>query len=154
MAWTTDVVRVRVPATSANLGPGFDVFALALDSPRDIVRLRLDGGPAELIARMEPGSVVVDVAIDQGGCVETIRPTTLLEPVYTLHGVLHYGVTNMPALVPRTSTYALTNASAQYLAAVRTASADPSYLGFGLGSSLWTRDETEWVRRVVLPEAA
>jgi alanine dehydrogenase len=52
--------------------------------------------------------------VDQGGCVETIHPTTLVEPVYTLHGVLHYGVTNMPALVPRTSTFALTNATLPY----------------------------------------
>ena len=54
------------------------------------------------------------MAVDQGGCVETIRPTTLLEPVYTLDGVLDYGVTNMPALVPRTSTYALTNVTLPY----------------------------------------
>ena len=67
-----------------------------------------------LVKRMKPGAVIVDVAVDQGGCVETIRPTTLLEPVYTLHGVLHYGVTNMPALVPRTSTYALTNVTLPY----------------------------------------
>jgi len=67
-----------------------------------------------LVRRMKPGAVIVDVAVDQGGCIETIHPTTLLEPVYTLHGVLHYGVTNMPALVPRTSTFALTNATLPY----------------------------------------
>jgi alanine dehydrogenase len=67
-----------------------------------------------LVRRMKSGAVIVDVAVDQGGCIETIRPTTLLEPVYTLHGVLHYGVTNMPALVPRTSTFALTNATLPY----------------------------------------
>ena len=67
-----------------------------------------------LVKRMKPGAVIVDVAVDQGGCVDTIRPTTLFEPVYTLHGVLHYGVTNMPALVPRTSTYALTNVTLPY----------------------------------------
>ena len=67
-----------------------------------------------LVRRMKPGAVIVDVAVDQGGCIETIHPTTLLEPVYSLHGVLHYGVTNMPALVPRTSTYALTNATLPY----------------------------------------
>ena len=66
------------------------------------------------VGRMKPGAVIVDVAVDQGGCVETIHPTTLLEPVYPLHGVLHYGVTNMPALVPRTSTFALTNATLPY----------------------------------------
>ena len=67
-----------------------------------------------LVRRMKPGAVIVDVAVDQGGCIETVRPTTLFDPVYTLHGVLHYGVTNMPALVPRTSTFALTNATLPY----------------------------------------
>jgi len=67
-----------------------------------------------MVARMKEGAVVVDVAVDQGGCIATIRPTTLLEPVYRVHGVLHYGVANMPALVPRTSTFALTNATVPY----------------------------------------
>jgi alanine dehydrogenase len=60
----------------------------------------------------------VDVAVDQGGCVETIHPTTLLEPVYRVGGVVHYGVANMPALVPRTSTFALTNATVPYATAI------------------------------------
>jgi alanine dehydrogenase len=64
---------------------------------------------------MKEGAVVVDVAVDQGGCIETIRPTTLLEPVYRVGGVVHYGVANMPALVPRTSTFALTNATLPYV---------------------------------------
>ncbi len=68
----------------------------------------------ETVRRMRPGSVIVDVAIDQGGCVATIRPTTHADPIYVRHGVTHYGVTNMPALVPRTSTYALTNATLPY----------------------------------------
>lgn len=63
----------------------------------------------ELITRMEPGSVVVDVAVDQGGCVETIHPTTHSNPTYAVHEVIHYGVSNMPGAVPRTSTFALTN---------------------------------------------
>jgi len=67
-----------------------------------------------MVKTMKSGAVIVDVAVDQGGCMETIRPTSLLDPVYTLHGVLHYGVTNMPALVPRTSTFALTNATLPY----------------------------------------
>jgi alanine dehydrogenase len=66
---------------------------------------------AAMVERMKPGAVVVDVAVDQGGCIETIHPTTLLEPVYQVAGVVHYGVANMPALVPRTSTFALTNAT-------------------------------------------
>jgi alanine dehydrogenase len=55
------------------------------------------------------------VAVDQGGCIATIRPTTLLDPIYRVSGVVHYGVTNMPALVPRTSTFALTNATLPYV---------------------------------------
>jgi alanine dehydrogenase len=69
----------------------------------------------ELVSRMKKGSVIVDVAVDQGGCVETIRPTTHSNPVYEVDGVLHYGVTNMPGAVPRTSTFALTNATLPYL---------------------------------------
>jgi alanine dehydrogenase len=67
-----------------------------------------------LIAEMEPGSVVVDVAVDQGGCIETCRPTTHDNPTYTVHGVVHYCVANMPGAVPHTSTFALTNATRPY----------------------------------------
>jgi alanine dehydrogenase len=63
---------------------------------------------------MRPGSVIVDVAIDQGGCVETIRATTHENPTYVVDGVIHYGVANMPGGVPRTSTLALTNATLPY----------------------------------------
>jgi alanine dehydrogenase len=68
-----------------------------------------------LLAEMEPGSVIVDVAVDQGGCVETIHPTTHDNPVYTVDGILHYGVANMPGAVSRTSTHALTNATLPYV---------------------------------------
>ena len=63
---------------------------------------------------MKPGSVIVDVAVDQGGCVETIKPTTHEDPTYFVDGVLHYAVANMPGAVPRTSTLALTNATLPY----------------------------------------
>src|SRR3984957_19356413 len=63
---------------------------------------------------MRPGSVIVDVAVDQGGCVETIHPTTHENPTYVVDGVIHYGVANMPGGVPRTSTLALTNATFPY----------------------------------------
>ena len=66
------------------------------------------------LAQMQNGSVIVDVAIDQGGCVETIKATTHENPVYTIDGVIHYGVANMPGGVPRTSTLALTNATLPY----------------------------------------
>jgi alanine dehydrogenase len=64
-----------------------------------------------LVRAMKPGAVIVDVAVDQGGCVETTRETTHQEPVFERHGVLHYGVGNMPGAVPHSSTYALTNAT-------------------------------------------
>jgi len=68
----------------------------------------------EDLKRMRPGSVIVDVAVDQGGCVETIRPTTHDDPTYVVDEVIHYGVANMPGGVPRTSTLALTNATLPY----------------------------------------
>lgn len=68
----------------------------------------------ELVAAMKPGSVIVDVAIDQGGCVETSRPTKHSDPVYRVGDVIHYCVTNMPGAVPRTATYALNNVTVPY----------------------------------------
>ncbi len=68
-----------------------------------------------LVAAMTAGSVIVDVAVDQGGCVETIRPTTHDQPSYAMDGVIHYGVANMPGAVSRTSTFALTNATLPYV---------------------------------------
>ena len=74
----------------------------------------------EDLKTMKPGAVIVDVAVDQGGCVETIRPTTHDDPIYTVHGVVHYGVANMPGGVPRTSTLALTNATLPYVLTLAT----------------------------------
>ena len=68
----------------------------------------------QLISQMEHGSVVVDVAVDQGGCIETCRPTTHDHPTYEVHGVVHYCVANMPGAVSHTSTWALTNTTIQY----------------------------------------
>jgi alanine dehydrogenase len=68
-----------------------------------------------MVAKMKKGAVIVDVAIDQGGCIETARPTTHSDPSYVVDGVVHYCVTNMPAAVPNTSTLALTNATFPYL---------------------------------------
>jgi alanine dehydrogenase len=71
-----------------------------------------------MVRSMKPGTVLVDIAIDQGGCFETSRPTTHAEPTYVQDGVLHYCVTNMPGAVPRTSTFALTNATLPYVRAL------------------------------------
>lgn len=72
----------------------------------------------EMLALMQPGAVIVDVAIDQGGCTETSRPTFHSDPVYTVDSIIHYCVANMPGAVPRTSTFALTNATLPYCLAM------------------------------------
>jgi alanine dehydrogenase len=69
----------------------------------------------EMVASMKRGSVIIDVAVDQGGCVATTRATTHSKPTYKVHGVIHYAVPNMPAAVPRTATFALTNATIPYI---------------------------------------
>ncbi len=72
----------------------------------------------ETVRNMKQGAVIVDIAIDQGGAVETIEPTTHSDPIRVKHGVVHYAVTNMPAAVPRTSTWALTNATLPYVVSI------------------------------------
>ncbi len=68
----------------------------------------------DMLALMRPGTLLVDVAIDQGGCFETSTPTTHSNPTYTIDGIIHYAVANIPGAVPRTSTLALTNATLPY----------------------------------------
>ena len=75
----------------------------------------------DMVRNMKHGALIVDIAVDQGGCVETTHETTHAEPVYERHGVLHYAVGNMPGAVPATSTYALTNATLPYAVALATA---------------------------------
>jgi alanine dehydrogenase len=72
----------------------------------------------DMVRKMKPGAVMVDISIDQGGCFETSRPTTHAEPTFVVDGVVHYCVTNMPGAVPRTSTFALTNATLPYIKAL------------------------------------
>jgi alanine dehydrogenase len=90
-----------------------------------------------MIKTMQPGSVVVDVAIDQGGCFETSRATTHADPTYVVDGVVHYCVANMPGGVPRTSTFALNNATLPFTLALadkgwRRALAEDAHLRDGL----------------------
>ena len=91
----------------------------------------------ELVSKMKPGSVLVDVAIDQGGCFEGSRPTTHAEPTFKVHDSLYYCVANMPGAVPATSTYALANATIKYALAIaglgweKAIASDPA-LGSGL----------------------
>ena len=92
---------------------------------------------ADMVKQMRPGSVLVDVAIDQGGCFETSRPTTHAEPTFVVDGVVHYCVANMPGAVPKTSTYALNNATLPFTLAIadkgaRQALVDDEHLRNGL----------------------
>jgi len=93
--------------------------------------------PRSYLKEMKDGAVIVDVAVDQGGCIETTKPTTHSDPTFVIDGVLHYCVANMPGAVPRTSTYALTNATIPY--AVRLADR-------GLGR--WILEEPGFARGV------
>jgi alanine dehydrogenase len=95
---------------------------------------------ADMVRAMKTGAAVVGVAIDQGGCFETSRPTTHAEPTYLVDGVVHYCVTNMPGAVARTSTFALNNATLPFVLALaskgwRKAMADDPYLRTGL--NIW-----------------
>ena len=112
------IYRGAVTTLSANRA---DVRRAALEADLVIGAVLLPGAKAPRVltaedtADMKPGSVVVDIAIDQGGCFETSRETSHSDPTYVLDGVVHYAVGNIPAAVPRTATYALANASLPYL---------------------------------------
>ena len=97
----------------------------------------------ELVSRMDEGSVIVDVAVDQGGCIETIHPTTHSDPTYEVDGVIHYGVANMPGAVPRTSTFALTNTTLPYIEEISrlgVVDAVKSDSALALGANIWRGD--------------
>lgn len=99
----------------------FELEKACLDADLVIGAVLIPGAKApklvtnELVSRMKPGSVLVDIAIDQGGCFEDSRPTTHAEPTFPIHGSVFYCVANMPGAVPHTSTYALTNATMPYI---------------------------------------
>jgi alanine dehydrogenase len=103
-----------------------------------------------MVERMKPGAVIVDVAVDQGGCIATIHPTTLDDPIYLVAGVVHYGVANMPALVPRTSTFALANATLPYAIDL----ADRGPVEAVRASAELARGVNVWRGRVVHPGVA
>ncbi|NIY64531.1 alanine dehydrogenase [Streptomyces malaysiensis] len=108
--------RVRTIASNA-----FELEKAVLDADLVIGAVLIPGAKApklvtnELVSRMKPGSVLVDIAIDQGGCFEDSRPTTHAEPTFEVHNSVFYCVANMPGAVPNTSTYALTNATLPYI---------------------------------------
>ncbi len=118
LRWVDQIHKGRIMTLASNRGAVERAVASA-----DLVvgAVLVAGGRApvvvtrEMVETMRPGSVLVDIAVDQGGCIETTRETTHADPVWEHHGVLHYAVGNMPGAVPRTSTYALTNATLPYL---------------------------------------
>lgn len=117
LRWVDQIHKGRIMTLASNRGA---VARAVADADLVIGAVLVPGGRApvlvtdEMVAAMKPGAVIVDCAIDQGGCVEDIRETTHTDPVYEVHGVLHYAVGNVPGAVPNTSTYALTNATLPY----------------------------------------
>lgn len=111
--------RVRTIASN-----GFEIERALLTADLVIGSVLVPGAKApklvsnDLVSRMKPGSVLVDIAVDQGGCFADTRPTTHADPTYTVHESLFYCVANMPGAVPNTSTYALTNATMPYVRAI------------------------------------
>jgi alanine dehydrogenase len=132
--------RVRTIASN-----GFEIERALLTADMVIGSVLIPGAKApklvsnDLVSRMKPGSVLVDIAVDQGGCFADTRPTTHAEPTFSVHGSLFYCVANMPGAVPNTSTYALTNATMPYVRAIANAGwrealrADPA-LALGLNT--------------------
>ncbi|HVM64130.1 MAG TPA: alanine dehydrogenase, partial [Acidimicrobiales bacterium] len=123
LRWVDQIHQGRIVTLASNRGA---IERAVADADLLIGAVLVAGGRApqlvtsEMVAAMRPGSVIVDVAVDQGGCIETTHETTHADPVYTCHGVLHYAVGNMPGAVPHTSTYALTNATLPYVVNVAT----------------------------------
>jgi alanine dehydrogenase len=117
LRWVDQIHQGRIVTLASNRGA---VTRAVADADLVIGAVLVPAGRApvvvteDMVRTMKPGAVIVDVAVDQGGCVETTHETTHSDPVYEVHGVLHYGVGNMPGAVPFTSTYALTNATLPY----------------------------------------
>ncbi len=118
LRWVDQIHQGRIMTLASNRGA---VERSVLEADLVIGAVLVAGGRApvvvsdDMVRAMKPRSVIVDVAVDQGGCIETIRETTHDNPTYEMHGVLHYAVGNMPGAVPHTSTYALTNATLPYI---------------------------------------
>ena len=117
LRWVDQIHQGRIMTLASNRGA---VARAVADADLVIGAVLVPGGRApvlvtdDMIKTMKPAAVIVDCAIDQGGCIENIRETTHTDPVYSVHGVLHYAVGNVPGAVPNTSTYALTNATLPY----------------------------------------
>jgi alanine dehydrogenase len=118
LRWVDQIHRGRIMTLASNRGA---IERSVAEADLVIGAVLVAGGRApvivseDMVRSMKPRAVIVDVAVDQGGCIETIHETTHEDPVYEAHGVIHYAVGNMPGAVPHTSTYALTNATLPYI---------------------------------------
>ena len=118
LRWVDQIHRGRIMTLASNRGA---IERSVMEADLVIGAVLVAGGRApvvvsdDIVRAMKPRAVIVDVAVDQGGCIETIHETTHDEPTYEMHGVVHYAVGNMPGAVPHTSTYALTNATLPYI---------------------------------------
>jgi alanine dehydrogenase len=123
LRWVDQIHQGRIMTLASNRGT---IERAVVDADLLIGAVLVPGGRAPvvvsdaLVRTMKRGAVIVDCAVDQGGCIETIHETSHADPVYELHGVLHYAVGNIPGAVPHTSTYALTNATLPYALALAT----------------------------------
>jgi alanine dehydrogenase len=121
LRWVDQIHKGRIMTLASNRGT---VERAVAEADLVVGAVLVPGGrapvvvTADMVQGMKHGSVIVDVAIDQGGCIETIHETTHDDPVYEVHGVVHYAVGNIPGAVPHTSTYALTNATLPYIVEV------------------------------------
>ena len=136
LRWVDQIHKGRIMTLASNRG---SIERALAEADLLIGAVLVAGGRApivvtdDMVARMRPGSVIVDVAVDQGGCIETTHETTWEEPTYFAHDVLHYAVGNMPAAVPHTSTYALTNATFPYVLSL----AENGVLGAATGDAVF-----------------
>jgi alanine dehydrogenase len=138
LRWVDQIHQGRIMTLASNRGA---VERAVAEADLVIGAVLVPGGRApmvvttDMVRGMRPGSVIVDIAVDQGGCIETTHETTHADPVYERFGVIHYAVGNVPGAVPHTSTYALTNATLPYITAVadqgvrKAVEHDPALLG-------------------------
>lgn len=121
LQYLDDIFQGRVQTRASN---EFSIEQAVFSADLVIGAVLIPGGRAPLLVtrsmlpQMRQGAVIVDVAVDQGGCIETTRPTTHSDPIYVIDGVVHYGVANMPGAVPRTSTFALVNQTMSYVMSI------------------------------------
>jgi alanine dehydrogenase len=137
LRWVDQIHKGRIMTLASNRG---SVERSVAEADLVVGAVLVPGGRAprvvteEMVKGMRRGAVIVDVAVDQGGCVETTHETTHADPVYEVHGVLHYAVGNIPGAVPHTSTYALTNATLPYVLAVADGNAADPALALGVNT--------------------